>query len=156
MLKENAPAPDFMLAGSDGKLHKLSDYKGRPAVLYFYPKDDTPGCTAEACSFRDHFSLYKEKNIPVLGISPDNEASHQKFSKKHALPFLLLCDPEHRVAEKYGVWGKKKMYGKEYYGILRTTFLIDKNGKVAHIFTKPMVEVHAKEVMGVMKEKGMV
>jgi|ERR1041384_3694862 peroxiredoxin Q/BCP len=153
MLKEGNKAPDFTTTDQDGNKVKLSDFKGQKVVLYFYPKDDTPGCTKEACSFRDSDSVYKKKKIKVLGISPDNEKSHQKFIGKFDLPFTLLTDPEHSIAEKYGAWGEKSMYGKKYMGIFRYTYLIDEQGKIAKIFTKVKVDEHADEVLEAFGEK---
>ena len=153
MLKEGNKAPDFSTTDQDGNKVKLSDLKGQKVVLYFYPKDDTPGCTKEACSFRDSSAVYKKKKIRVLGISPDNEKSHQKFIGKFDLPFTLLTDPEHKIAEKYGAWGEKSMYGKKYMGIFRYTYLIDEEGKIAKIFTKVNVSEHADEVLEAFGEK---
>ncbi len=153
MLKEGDAAPDFTTKDQDGKEVKLSDFRGQKVVLYFYPKDDTPGCTKEACSFRDSNSVYKKKNIKVLGISPDNEKSHQKFIGKFDLPFTLLTDTDHQIAESYGAWGEKSMYGKKYMGIFRYTFLIDEKGQIAKIFTKVNVSEHADEVLEAFGEK---
>ena len=144
---EKSPAPDFELKDETGKERKLSDYRGKPVVLYFYPKDDTPGCTTEACSFRDGFSVYQEKNITILGVSPDTVKSHQKFKDKYHLPFTLLADPDHKVCELYGVWGKKKLYGKEYDGVFRTTFVVDGNGKIKKVFENVKPEEHATQVL---------
>ena len=143
-------APDFALADQDGKKHKLSDYKGKPVVLYFYPKDDTPGCTKEACSFRDNFVEFERKGIKVLGVSIDDEESHTRFRKKFDLPFDLLADPEKRVVEKYGVWVEKNMYGKKKWGTARKTFLIDEDGNIKHIFNKVNTDIHAREVIDIM------
>jgi peroxiredoxin Q/BCP len=153
MLKEGNKAPDFSTTDQDGNRVKLSSFKGQKVVLYFYPKDDTPGCTKEACSFRDSHSVYKDKNIMVLGISPNDEKSHQKFIAKFDLPFTLLTDPEHKIAEKYGAWGEKSMYGKKYMGIFRYTYLIDETGKIVKIFTKVKVAEHADEVLEAFGEK---
>jgi thioredoxin-dependent peroxiredoxin len=147
ILSEKSPAPDFELMDETGKERKLSDYRGKPVVLYFYPKDDTPGCTTEACSFRDGFSAYQEKNITILGVSPDTVKSHQKFKEKYHLPFTLLADPDHKVCELYGVWGKKKMYGKEYDGVFRTTFVVDGNGKIKKVFENVKPQEHATQVL---------
>jgi thioredoxin-dependent peroxiredoxin len=147
ILSEKSPAPDFELKDETGKERKLSDYRGKPVVLYFYPKDDTPGCTTEACSFRDGFSAYQEKNITILGVSPDTVKSHQKFKEKYHLPFTLLADPDHKVCELYGVWGKKKMYGKEYDGVFRTTFVVDGNGKIKKVFENVKPQEHATQVL---------
>ncbi|NUM81752.1 thioredoxin-dependent thiol peroxidase [bacterium] len=151
MLKPGRKAPDFKLKDTDGNTVQLSDYKGQYVVLYFYPKDDTPGCTKEACSFRDDYSDFKKYKIAVFGISPDDEKSHQKFTAKYKLPFPLLSDPDHKVAEKYGAWGLKKLYGREYEGILRSTFIIDKDGMIEHVFDKVKVDTHAADVFNVIK-----
>lgn len=140
-------APDFELLDQDGVSHKLSDYLGMPVVLYFYPKDNTPGCTTQACSFRDSFAEYKQKGITVLGVSKDGVKSHAKFQEKYELPFILLADTEHLVAEKYGVWVLKKMMGREYMGMERTTFVIDKDGKILHVLEKVKPQNHAEEVL---------
>lgn len=124
-------APDFELPADNGEMVKLSDFRGKRVILYFYPKDDTSGCTTQACGFRDNYPQIEEKNAVVLGISPDGIASHQKFKTKYDLPFILLADEEHQVAESYGVWGEKKMYGKSYMGIIRSHFLIDEEGRIA-------------------------
>ncbi len=124
-------APDFTLPDENGQSVKLSSFRGKRVVLYFYPKDDTPGCTAQACGFRDNFLEIEEQNAVVIGISPDNAASHQKFRTKYNLPFILLSDPEHAVAEKYGAWGDKSFMGKKYKGILRSHFVIDEHGRIA-------------------------
>jgi len=147
MLKENDTAPEFSLQDQDGKYTRLMDFIGQPLVLYFYPKDDTPGCTTEACNFRDDYSEFVENGIQIVGISPDSVKSHQKFQSKYELPFNLLSDPDHKVAEQYGAWGIKKMYGREYEGILRTTFLIDKKGKIAKVFEGVKPADHSKEVI---------
>src|SRR5438552_12461516 len=131
MVEEGKPAPDFELTSDSGEHVKLSDFRGKPVVLYFYPKDDTPGCTAQACGIRDVYSDFRERGAVVLGVSPDDEASHVKFKEKYSLPFTLLADPEHEVAEKYGVWGERNMYGKKLMGIERSTFVIDPEVNVA-------------------------
>ena len=145
-------APAFSLTADDGQTVQLSDFRGRPVVLYFYPKDDTPGCTKEACSFRDAWSDVQESGAAVFGVSPDGVASHQKFRAKYRLPFPLLADPDHSVAEAYGAWGEKSMYGKKYQGILRTTFLIDGAGTVRQIFEKVKPEGHAEEVLAAVQQ----
>jgi thioredoxin-dependent peroxiredoxin len=147
MLKEGDKAPGFSTRDADGKIVKLADFRGENVVLYFYPKDDTPGCTKEACSFRDSFSELKRRAIKVLGVSPDSEASHKKFAAKYELPFTLLSDTDHAVADAYGTYGQKKFMGRTYMGINRTTFLIDKNGKIKKIFAKVKPEAHAEEVI---------
>jgi len=153
MLKEGDKAPDFTTKDQDGKRVKLSDHKGERVVLYFYPKDDTPGCTKEACSFRDADTTYRKKGIKVFGVSTDDEKSHQKFISKFQLPFDLLADTDKSIVEKYGVWGEKSMYGKKYMGTMRKTFLIDEKGKIAKIFDKVDVAKHADEVLEAFGEK---
>jgi peroxiredoxin Q/BCP len=147
MLKEGSTAPAFKTKDATGETISLKDLRGQKVVLYFYPKDDTPGCTKEACSFRDAFSQYKKKGIAVLGVSPDSEASHQKFVTKYKLPFTLLADTDKTIAEAYGVWGEKKFMGRTYMGVHRTTFLIDEKGKIKKIFEKVKPEDHASEVL---------
>lgn len=152
MLKEGDKAPDFSTNDQNGNTVSLSDFKGKRVVLYFYPKDDTPGCTKEACSFRDADAVYREKGITVLGVSTDSEKSHQKFISKYQLPFDLLADTEKKIVEDYGVWGEKSMYGKKYMGTFRKTFLID-DGKIVKIFEKVDVAKHADEVLAAFGEK---
>jgi thioredoxin-dependent peroxiredoxin len=152
MLAPGVKAPDFSLAADDGTTVALKALKGRKVVLYFYPKDDTSGCTKEACGFRDRWSDVKQAGAIVLGVSPDAVASHQKFKQKYQLPFPLLADPAHLVAEAYGAWGEKSMYGKKYKGILRTTFLIDGEGRIARVFEKVKPEGHAAEVLAALNE----
>ncbi len=147
MLKEGSTAPAFKTKDANGEAVSLKDLRGQKVVLYFYPKDDTPGCTKEACSFRDAFSQFKKKGIAVLGVSPDNEAKHQKFVTKYKLPFTLLADTDKSIAEAYGVWGEKKFMGRTYMGVHRTTFLIDEKGKIKKIFEKVKPEDHANEVL---------
>jgi thioredoxin-dependent peroxiredoxin len=153
MLKEGDKAPDFTAKDQSGNTVKLSDFKGKKVVLYFYPKDDTPGCTKEACSFRDADAVYNKKGIKVFGISTDSEKSHQKFISKYQLPFDLLADTEKEIVEKYGVWGEKSMYGKKYMGTVRKTFLVGEDGKIAKIFDKVNVSEHADEVLEAFGEK---
>lgn len=153
MLKEGDKAPDFNAKDQDGNDVKLADLKGQRVVLYFYPKDDTPGCTKEACSFRDADDIYKSKGIRVLGVSTDNEKSHQKFISKFQLPFDLLADTDKQIVEAYGVWGEKSMYGRKYMGTFRKTFLIDGDGKIVKIFDKVDVSAHADEVLAAFGEK---
>lgn len=153
MLKEGDNAPAFEANDQDGNTVKLKDLKGQRVVLYFYPKDDTPGCTKEACSFRDADEVYKSKGIRVLGVSTDSEKSHQKFISKFQLPFDLLADTEKKIVEDYGVWGEKSMYGKKYMGTFRKTFLIDEKGKIVKIFDKVDVAKHADEVLEAFREK---
>jgi peroxiredoxin Q/BCP len=141
-------APDFALADENGKLVKLSSFRGKRVILYFYPADDTPGCTAQACGFRDNFDEIQEKNAVVIGISPDDAHSHQKFRSKYDLPFILLSDPNHSVAKEYGAWGEKTSFGKKSIGLIRSQFVIDEQGKVvdAHVKVKakdsPMLALH--------------
>lgn len=151
-LQEKTKAPNFTLKDEKGQLTSLSDFLGKPVVLYFYPKDDTPGCTTEACSFRDDFSLYTDAGAVILGVSPDSEKSHAKFAGKHHLPFALLADEGHKVCELYGVWGRKKFMGKEYDGVFRTTFLIDDKGMIAKVFEGVKPAEHSAEVLAALKE----
>ena len=153
MLNEGDKAPDFTARDQSGNTVKLSKLKGQKVVLYFYPKDDTPGCTKEACSFRDADVVYQKKGIKVLGVSIDDEKSHQKFISKFSLPFDLLADTDKQIVEKYGVWGEKSMYGKKYMGTHRKTFLIDEQGKIVKIFDKVNVSEHADEVLEAFGEK---
>ncbi|MDR7317819.1 thioredoxin-dependent thiol peroxidase [Brevibacillus nitrificans] len=146
-------APDFTLEANENQTISLSSYRGKNVVLYFYPKDMTPGCTTEACDFRDYHPKFKQLDTIVLGISPDSVKSHDKFVAKHELPFPLLADPEHRVAEAYGVWVLKKMYGREYMGIERSTFVIDKQGNIAKAWTKVKVKGHVQEVLQFIEEE---
>lgn len=152
MIEAGKKAPAFSLKNQDGNTVKLSDYAGRPVVLYFYPKDDTPGCTTEACDFRDQHKALEKAGAVVIGVSPDNEARHAKFTAKHELPFTLLADVEHAVAEKYGAWGEKSLYGKKFMGIIRSTFLIGADGKVAKVWPKVKVAGHVDEVLAAVKE----
>ncbi|MFN9431178.1 MAG: thioredoxin-dependent thiol peroxidase [Acidobacteriota bacterium] len=149
-IKEGAKAPDFTLLTDSGEKLKLSSLRGRNVVLYFYPKSDTPGCTTEACEFRDANAAYAQADTVVLGLSPDHIKAQTKFKTKFNLPFTLLADEDHTVAEKYGVWVEKSMYGKKYMGVERTTFLIDKEGKVARIFPKVKPAGHAAEVLAAL------
>ncbi len=151
MLEKKFQVPDFELPDENGKLHKLSDYLGQYVLLYFYPKDDTPGCTTEACEFRDDYAEYDKAGVVILGVSPDSPKSHKKFKEKYNLPFVLLADEDHQVCEIYGVWGKKSMYGKEYYGVLRTTFLIDIEGKLVEIFEKVKPKGHSQQILSILK-----
>ena len=146
-LKEGDKAPDFAVPDAEGKMVRLKDLRGKKVVLYFYPKDDTPGCTKEACSFRDSFAAFKRRGIEVLGVSLDNEKSHQKFAQKYSLPFRLLADTERSVSEAYGTYGEKKFMGRTYMGNNRMTFLIDEKGKIKKIFSKVKAEDHAEEVL---------
>lgn len=152
MVEVGKRAPAFNLPDADGKKHRLSAYKGQKVVLYFYPKDDTPGCTREACSFRDDIEAYEKAGAVVIGVSPDSPARHRKFTDKYDLPFTLLADEDHAIAEKYGVWKLKKRYGREYMGIERTTFIIDEQGKLARIFPNVRVDGHSKQVLAALDE----
>ncbi len=152
MLAPGAKAPAFSLPTDDGSTVALKDFKGKKVVLYFYPKDDTSGCTTQACEFRDTWADVQKTGAVVLGVSPDGVKSHAKFKAKYDLPFPLLADEDHAVAEAYGVWGEKSMYGKKYMGILRTTFVIDGAGKVVTVFEKVKPKGHAAEVLAALKE----
>jgi len=152
MLKEGSTAPPFTTTDGEGNTVRLKDFRGQKVALYFYPKDDTPGCTKEACSFRDSFSAFKKKGIQVLGISTDNEKSHQKFATKYKLPFTLLTDTDHAVAESYGAYGRKEFMGREYMGVHRMTFLIDEKGKISKIFAKVKPDNHATEVLEAFRD----
>ncbi|HZI20121.1 MAG TPA: thioredoxin-dependent thiol peroxidase [Pyrinomonadaceae bacterium] len=147
MLKEGDAAPDFAARDADGNEVRLSDFRGRRVVLYFYPKDDTPGCTKQACSLRDGHAELERHNIKVLGVSTDDERSHRKFTEKYSLPFTLLADTDHSVADSYGVYGEKQFMGRKYMGVTRRTFLIDEEGRIAKVFDKPKVSEHADEVL---------
>lgn len=151
-LKIGDKAPSFKLKNQDDKLVSLSDLKGKPVVLYFYPKDDTSGCTKEACNFRDEFPKFGKMKAEIIGVSADSVESHKRFAQKYKLPFNLLSDEKKEVLEKYGVWQEKSMYGKKYMGIVRTTFIIDAKGKISKIFPKVKVENHNQEVMQALKE----
>jgi thioredoxin-dependent peroxiredoxin len=152
MVDEGKKAPMFTLENQDGKKISLKDFAGKNVILYFYPKDNTSGCTKEACNFRDDFPKFGKMNAVILGVSPDSVQSHKKFSQKYKLPFDLLSDEKKQVLEKYGVWKEKSMYGRKYMGVERSTFVIDKTGKVMKIFRKVKVENHNDEVMKVIKE----
>jgi len=151
-LKEGQKAPDFTGTDQDGKTVTLSQFTGKKVVLYFYPKDDTPGCTAEACDFRDNYQGLVAKGITVLGVSTDDEKSHQKFATKHNLPFTLLADTDKTIVEAYGVWGEKNMYGKKYMGINRTTFLINEEGVVSHIIKKVDTKNSTAQVLELLEK----
>lgn len=146
-LQEGQQAPDFSGTDQDGNSITLADLKGQKAVLYFYPEDDTPTCTVQACNLRDNYTRLQEAGIKVLGISPDEIKKHQAFRKKFSLPFTLLADPEHKIITAYGVWGEKNMYGRKYQGLHRTTFLIDENGMIEKIFLRPKNKAHAEEIL---------
>jgi peroxiredoxin Q/BCP len=152
MLREGTTAPDFSLPADGGGDVSLSDYRGKKVVLYFYPKDNTSGCTTEACNFRDDYSDLIAAGAVVLGVSPDTVQSHDKFKLKHGLPFALLSDPDHEVAELYGAWGEKKMYGRTYMGIIRSTFIIDEEGRIAKVFPKVQPKNHSQQVLKALAE----
>ena len=150
LLSSGIPAPNFELLDDTNTPRKLSDFRGKNVILYFYPADDTPGCTKEACNFRDDYSAYEKADVVILGVSPDTVASHVKFKKKFQLPFPLLADIGHKVCDLYGVWGPKKFMGKEYEGVLRTTFLIDGNGNIAKVFEKVRPAEHSTEMLSAL------
>jgi peroxiredoxin Q/BCP len=152
MLDVGDKAPAFNLEDQSGKTVKLSDFKGKTVVLYFYPKDDTPGCTREACAFRDEHSALRKAGAVVLGVSPDSGARHAKFAGKYDLPFPLLADTDHAVSEKFGAWGEKSLYGRKFMGINRSTFLIDGSGKVARVWPKVKVDGHVDQVLQAIRE----
>jgi thioredoxin-dependent peroxiredoxin len=147
MLKEGSVAPNFAAKDANGETVRLKDLRGEKVVLYFYPRDDTPGCTKEACSFRDAFTDFKKRGINVLGVSVDSEASHKKFTAKYKLPFTLLSDPDHAIADAYGVYGEKKFMGRTYMGVKRITYLIDEKGKIKKVFEKVKPDEHARDVL---------
>lgn len=149
-IQAGIPAPDFSLPDDTGAMRTLSEFRGQPVVLYFYPKDDTPGCTTEACSFRDNYSAFQKAGVVVLGVSPDAPKAHTKFKQKYELPFTLLADEKHEVCQLYGVWGLKKMYGREYEGVFRTTFLIDAEGKIKQVFKDVKPSEHIPEVLAAL------
>jgi peroxiredoxin Q/BCP len=144
-------APDFSLIDQDGKKKSLKDFKGKKVILYFYPKDNTSGCTKEACNFRDDFPKFKKTDAIILGVSPDSVESHKKFASKYNLPFTLLSDEDKKVLKKYDVWKEKSMYGRKYMGVVRTTYVIDENGKIKNVFSKVKVDGHNSEVMEALK-----
>lgn len=146
-MTEGSKAPSFTSKDQNGNTVSLSDYKGKKIILFFYPEDDTPTCTIQACNLRDNFGLLKKNGFTVLGISPDEEKKHKKFEAKFNLPFTLIADPSHDIIDKYGVWGEKQLYGRNYMGLHRTTFLIDEKGIVKKIFLKPKNKQHAEEIM---------
>lgn len=150
-LKAGDKAPDFTSKDQNGDTVSLGQFAGKKVVLYFYPKDDTPGCTAEACDFRDNYQGLASKGIEVLGVSVDDEKSHQKFINKHSLPFTLLADTDKQIVEAYGVWGEKNMYGKKYMGTNRTTFIIDENGNIEHVITKVDTKSPTAQVLDLIK-----
>jgi thioredoxin-dependent peroxiredoxin len=151
-LKEGDKAPAFRSKDQNGNPVSLSDYKGKKVVLYFYPEDDTPTCTVEACNLRDNYSLLKKKGIVVLGVSPDDEKKHKKFEQKFDLPFTLVADSKKKIIDTYGVWGEKNLYGRKYMGLHRTTFLIDEKGIIRKIFKKPRSKMHSEEILKAWQE----
>ncbi|HVP21796.1 MAG TPA: thioredoxin-dependent thiol peroxidase [Anaerolineaceae bacterium] len=151
IISADTQAPDFSLPDETGVQRRLSDYLGRPVVLYFYPKDDTPGCTTEACEFRDAYKDYTDAGVEILGVSPDNSKSHAKFKTKYSLPFTLLADEGHKICDLFGVWGRKKFMGREYDGVFRTTFLIGPDGKILKVFKGVKPAGHSAEVLAALK-----
>lgn len=152
-LKEGSKAPLFSGTDQNGNAIKLADFKGKKLLLYFYPEDDTPTCTVQACNLRDNFSLLKKEGIEVLGVSPDDEKKHKKFEAKYSLPFTLIADPEHKIIDKYGVWGEKQLYGRTYMGIHRTSFLIDEKAIIRKIILRPKNKAHAEEIVAFWKQR---
>jgi peroxiredoxin Q/BCP len=150
VVEEGQEAPDFELTSDSGERVRLSKLRGKPVVLYFYPRDDTPGCTAQACGIRDNYDDFEQRGALVLGVSPDQETSHVKFKQKYGLPFTLLADPEHEVAERYGVWGEKKYMGKTYWGVERSTFVIDGNGRIAKVMRRVKPDTHVEQVLAAL------
>lgn len=150
MVSEGDQAPDFTATTDAGERVSLSDFRGRPVVLYFYPRDDTPGCTTQACGIRDAYTEFERAGAVVLGVSPDSEKKHVKFKEKYNLPFTLLADPEHEVAERYGTWGEKRYMGKTYWGVSRATFLIAPDGTVAKVWPKVKPDTHADDVLAAL------
>ncbi len=151
-LQKGDKAPDFKSKDQNGKSIALNDFKGKKVVLYFYPEDDTPTCTVEACNLRDNYALLKKKDFVILGVSPDDAKKHKKFEEKYNLPFTLVVDPEKKIIGKYGVWGEKNMYGRKYMGLHRTTFLIDEGGIIVKIFKKPKSKIHSEEIIKAWEE----
>ena len=152
-LEEGQQAPDFELASDVGERVRLSDLRGKPVVLYFYPRDDTPGCTREACAFRDAYGEFEERGAVLLGVSPDDEASHARFREKYSLPFTLLADPEHEAAEAYGAWREKKNYGKTYWGVHRSTFVIGADGTIVRAMYGVKPDGHPEQVLAALPER---
>ena len=150
-LKEGDKAPEFISTDQNGSTIQLKDYKGKKIVLYFYPQDDTPTCTVQACNLRDNYALLQKHGFTIIGISPDNVAKHKKFEVKFDLPFTLIADTSHAIINAYGVWGEKQLYGRNYLGLHRTTFVIDENGIIKKIFLKPKNKQHAEEILAAMK-----
>ena len=151
-LTEGAKAPAFKGKDQDGKPVSLADHKGKKIVLFFYPEDDTPTCTIQACNLRDNFGLLKKNGFVVIGVSPDEEKKHKKFEAKYDLPFTLVADTDHKIIDQYGVWGEKQLYGRTYMGLHRTTFLIDEKGIIKKIFKKPRSKVHSQEILKAWEE----
>jgi peroxiredoxin Q/BCP len=152
ILTEGDKAPAFSGVDQNDNKVSLTDYKGKKLVLYFYPEDDTPTCTIQACNLRDNYSLLKQQGFEVIGVSPDNVSKHKKFETKFQLPFTLIADPKHKIIEKYGLWAPKQMFGHKYMGVLRTTFLIDEKGKIRKIFARPKNKSHAEEIIKAWNE----
>lgn len=152
-LQAGQKAPAFTGVDQDGNKLSLADLKGQKVVLFFYPEDDTPTCTVQACNLRDNYSLLKKNGFKIIGVSPNDEESHQKFREKFSLPFTLLADPEHKIIDKYGVWGEKNLYGRKYMGLHRTTFVIDEDGVIQKIFLRPKNKAHAEEIVAATKQK---
>ncbi len=150
-LKIGDKAPDFKGVDQDGEYKTLSNFKGKKLILYFYPKDNTPGCTNEACDLRDNYNMWLNKGYDVVGVSPDSQQSHQKFKIKHELPFALISDPEKVIIKEYGAWGPKKLYGREYEGLLRTTFVINEKGYIENIFEKVKTKDHTNQILETIK-----
>ena len=146
-LKEGDKAPGFTGKDQDGKKVSLNDFRGKKLVLFFYPEDDTPTCTIEACNLRDNYAILKQHGFEIIGVSPDDEESHSRFREKFSLPYSLIADPEKKIIDKYGVWGLKKLYGREYMGLFRTTFLINEKGVISKIFLRPRNKAHAEEIL---------
>lgn len=151
-LKEGDKAPPFTGSDQDGNKISLSDFKGQKLVLFFYPEDDTPTCTVQNCNLRDNYALLRKNGFQVIGVSPDDEQSHRKFREKFKLPFTLLSDPQHKIIDKYGVWGEKNLYGRKYMGLHRTTFVINEKGSISKIFLRPKNKAHAEEIIKTSQE----
>ena len=154
LLTVGTQAPEFTTTDQDGQQRSLSDFKGKKVILYFYPKDNTSGCTKEACAFRDRFDEFRQLGVEILGVSIDSEKSHQSFAQKHHLPFTLLADTEKRLVQAYAVWGEKSLYGKKYMGTNRVTYLIDEAGKIAAVFPKVKPDTHPEEILAVLRGQG--
>ena len=150
LIQENFAAPDFTLADENGDFHKLSDYLGKSVILYFYPADDTSGCTTEACNFRDDYSVYQKAGVVILGVSPDSSSSHTRFKAKYTLPFTLLADEDHQICQLYGVWGLKNSHGNQHEGVFRTTYLISPEGKIRKVFENVKPADHSAEVLAAL------